>query len=378
MAYGNSSRGGRSASGRPQNSRGGRPGAGRPGQGSKPGAKGAGARGGRPGAPKSGAGKGGAKGFGEKKFGEKKFGAGRGRGAELPKRERRAPGRPYRSGEAFAHERGEYRVSNYAGPHRPRRPRNAPVDHYEFYDHDGVRLQKLLAQAGVASRRVCEEMISEGRVTVNGEVVTELGVRVDPSKVTVQVDGMTVQTNDKLVYMAFNKPAGVVSTMEDPEGRPCISDFLRPSMSERVFHVGRLDVETEGLLLLTNDGDLVNSLTHPRHEVEKHYEVRVRGNMDNIPRLSEPMELDGYAIRPAGVTVLERGEDSAKIRMTIHEGRNRQIRKMCEKVGLEVRRLKRVAIGDMPLDPKLKSGAWRELTQDELAYLQDLCAGIEE
>jgi len=104
----------------------------------------------------------------------------------------------------------------------------------------------------------------------------------------------------------------------------------------------------------------------------------VRGNMDNIPRLSEPMELDGYAIRPAGVTVLERGEDSAKIRMTIHEGRNRQIRRMCEKAGLEVRRLKRVAIGNMPLDPKLKSGAWRELTQDELAYLQDLCAGIEE
>ena len=192
MAYGNSSRGGRSASGRPQNSRGGRPGVGRPGQGGKPGAKGAGARGGRPGAPKNGAGKGGAKGFGEKKFGEKKFGAGRagrGRGTELPKRERRAPGRPYRSGEAFAHERGEYRVSNYAGPHRPRRPRNAPVDHYEFYDHDGVRLQKLMAQAGVASRRVCEEMITEGRVTVNGEVVTELGVRVDPSKVTVQVDG---------------------------------------------------------------------------------------------------------------------------------------------------------------------------------------------
>ena len=223
MAYGNSSRGGRSASGRPQNSRGGRPGAARPGQGGKPGAKGASARGGRPGAPKNGAGKGGAKGFGEKKFGDKKSGAGRagrGRGTELPKRERRAPGRPYRSGEAFAHERGEYRVSNYAGPHRPRRPRNAPVDHYEFYDHDGVRLQKLLAQAGVASRRVCEEMITEGRVTVNGEVVTELGVRVDPSKVTVQVDGMTVQTNDKLVYMAFNKPAGVVSTMEDPEGRP--------------------------------------------------------------------------------------------------------------------------------------------------------------
>ena len=142
--------------------------------------------------------------------------------------------------------------------------------------------------------------------------------------------------------------------------------------------VGRLDYNSEGLLILTNDGDLVNGLTHPRHEVEKHYEVRVRGNMDSIPRLSEPMEIDGYAIRPAGVVIMERGEDTAKIRMTIHEGRNRQIRKMCEKVGLEVRRLKRVAIGEMPLDPKLKSGAWRELTQDELAYLQDLSAGIEE
>ena len=173
------------------------------------------------------------------------------------------------------------------------------------------------------------------------------------------------------------KPRGYVTTLKDERGRKTVADLVR-GCGARVVPVGRLDYNSEGLLLLTNDGDLVNGLTHPRHEVEKHYEVRVRGNMDNIPRLSEPMELDGYAIRPAGVTVLERGEESAKIRMTIHEGRNRQIRRMCEKAGLDVRRLKRVAIGNMPLDPKLKSGAWRELTQDELAYLQDLCAGIEE
>lgn len=142
--------------------------------------------------------------------------------------------------------------------------------------------------------------------------------------------------------------------------------------------VGRLDYNSEGLLLLTNDGDLLNALTHPRHEVEKHYEVRVRGNLENIPKLAEPMEIDGYSIRPATVVTIDRDEISAKLRLTIHEGRNRQIRKMCEKCGLEVRRLKRVAMGTMPLDPHLKSGAWRELTNDEIAYLQDIAADVQE
>ena len=385
MAYGNSSRGGRSASGRPQNSRGGRPGAARPGQGGKPGAKGASARGGRPGAPKSGAGKGGAKGFGEKKlgdkkfgekkFGEKKFGAGRagsgrGRGTELPKRERRAPGRPYRSGEAFANERGEYRVSNYAGPHRPRRPRNAPVDHYEFYDHDGVRLQKLLAQAGVASRRVCEEMITEGRVTVNGEVVTELGVRVDPSKVTVQVDGMTVQTNDKLVYMAFNKPAGVVSTMEDPEGRPCISDFLRSSMSERVFHVGRLDVETEGLLLLTNDGELANRLTHPSYEVPKTYLVQVPGPME--PGVGAAMKkgirLEDGVTRVDEFKLVDSTPGHVLVEVTIHSGKNRIVRRLFDAVGYPVERLVRVEMGPIRIGSQ-KQGTVRNLSKVEIGHL---------
>lgn len=193
----------------------------------------------------------------------------------------------------------------------------------------------------------------------------------------IMVDGRPLGGSEEKRYLMLYKPRGYVTTLKDERGRKTVADLVR-GCGARVVPVGRLDYNSEGLLLLTNDGDLVNGLTHPSHEVEKHYEVRVRGNMDNIPRLSEPMELDGYAIRPAGVVIMERGEDSAKIRMTIHEGRNRQIRRMCEKVGLEVRRLKRVAIGDMPLDPKLKSGAWRELTQDELAYLQDLCAGIEE
>lgn len=240
-----------------------------------------------------------------------------------------------------------------------------------------MRLQKFLALSGVASRRNSEKLIADGHVAVNGKVITEMGVQVDESADVVTVDGKVCKIQEEKHYLAYNKPMGEVTTVADPEGRPTVMDKFR-DYPVRLYPVGRLDYDSEGLLLLTNDGDLVNGLTHPRHEVEKHYEVRVRGNMDNIPRLSEPMELDGYAIRPAGVVIMERGEDTAKIRMTIHEGRNRQIRKMCEKVGLEVRRLKRVAIGDMPLDPKLKSGAWRELTQDELAYLQDLCAGIEE
>lgn len=239
-----------------------------------------------------------------------------------------------------------------------------------------MRLQKYLALCGVASRRHAEEMIAQGMVQVNGQTIREMGVQVEDGDI-VCVHGECVQPETEKRYVLYHKPMGEVTTVSDPKGRDTVMDHFR-DYPVRLYPIGRLDYDSEGLLLLTNDGDLVNGLTHPRHEVEKHYEVRVRGNMDNIPRLSEPMELDGYAIRPAGVTVLERGEDSAKIRMTIHEGRNRQIRRMCEKAGLEVRRLKRVAIGDMPLDPKLKSGAWRELTQDELAYLQDLCAGIEE
>ena len=248
--------------------------------------------------------------------------------------------------------------------------RNAPVDHYEFYDHDGVRLQKLLAQAGVASRRVCEEMITEGRVTVNGEVVTELGVRVDPSKVTVQVDGMTVQTNDKLVYMAFNKPAGVVSTMEDPEGRPCISDFLRSSMSERVFHVGRLDVETEGLLLLTNDGELANRLTHPSYEVPKTYMVQVPGPME--PGVGAAMKkgirLEDGVTRVDEFKLVDSTPGHVLVEVTIHSGKNRIVRRLFDAVGYPVERLVRVEMGPIRIGSQ-KQGTVRNLSKVEIGHL---------
>ena len=238
------------------------------------------------------------------------------------------------------------------------------------------RLQKLLSAAGVCSRRTAETYLIAGRVTVNGQTA-HLGQRADPDRDEILVDGRPLAPRAEAVYILLNKPRGYVSTLSDERGRRTVAELVADCGS-RVYPVGRLDLDSEGLLLLTNDGDLLNALTHPRHEVEKHYEVRVRGNLENIPKLAEPMEIDGYSIRPATVVTIDRDEISAKLRLTIHEGRNRQIRKMCEKCGLEVRRLKRVAMGTMPLDPHLKSGAWRELTNDEIAYLQDIAADVQE
>lgn len=238
------------------------------------------------------------------------------------------------------------------------------------------RLQKVLAQAGLCSRREAERWMLEGRVTVNGHAASP-GDRADLQKDKIMVDGKPVGVAEEKRYLMLYKPRGYVSTMKDERGRKTVADLVRDCRA-RVVPVGRLDYNSEGLLLLTNDGEFVHALTHPKHEVEKHYEVRVRGRLDHIQRLSEPMEIDGYRIRPATVVVLEQDERSAKLRLTIHEGRNRQIRKMCEQCGLEVRRLKRVAVGDLPLDPRLKSGAWRDLTPDELAYLQQISANLQD
>ena len=226
------------------------------------------------------------------------------------------------------------------------------------------RLQKLLAQAGLCSRREAERWIDDGRVTVNGKKAS-VGDKADPRRDKIFVDGKPIGGAEEKVYLMLYKPRGYVTTMKDEHGRKTVADLVR-GCGARVVPVGRLDYNSEGLLLLTNDGDLLNALTHPRHEVEKHYEVRVRGNLENIPKLAEPMEIDGYSIRPATVVTIDRDEISAKLR------------KMCEKCGLEVRRLKRVAMGTMPLDPHLKSGAWRELTNDEIAYLQDIAADVQE
>jgi len=227
-----------------------------------------------------------------------------------------------------------------------------------------VRLQKLLARAGVASRRVVEEMIEDGRVRVNGEVAV-LGQRADPEVDLVEVDGALVGVRPDTVWYLLNKPAGVLSTASDPQGRPTVVQLV--PAEPRVFPVGRLDADTEGLLLLTNDGEVTNRLTHPRHGVEKEYLAHVEGTPSRgaLRRLREGVELDDGITAPAKASVVSPGV----VRLVIHEGRNRQVRRMCEAVGHPVRRLVRVRIGPLT-DSRLAPGAWRELRQDEVRALE--------
>ena len=238
------------------------------------------------------------------------------------------------------------------------------------------RLQKILAQAGLCSRREAETWITAGRVTVDGHKAA-LGDKADGRRNVIAVDGKMIGHSEEKKYLMLYKPRGYVTTMKDEHDRKTVADLVR-GCGARVVPVGRLDYASEGLLLLTNDGELLNALTHPSHEVEKHYIVRVRGHLDNIPKLSEAMKIDDYEIEPAEVVILEQDEESAKLRLTIHEGRNRQIRKMCEQCGLEVRRLKRISIGTMRLDPALHPGKWRELTSQELAYLQEVSSNLQD
>jgi len=260
---------GRSGAGRPGAGKpaGGRSGAGRD-QGRSEFGQSAGQHGARrgpaePGAPKQGSRKPAGPGAGKpgtgKPYGSKaagKAGAGKARGAK-PQR----PAGP----KAFGRERFGQNLGPVSRPDRGSRAGTGAGAVSDLHDPEGVRLQKVLAGAGVASRRVCEELIQAGRVEVDGVVVRELGVRVDPAQAVIHVDGIRVQMDETLTYLVFNKPKGVVSTMEDPEGRPCISDYLKPQQGQRLFHVGRLDQATEGLLLLTNDGELANRLTHPSY-----------------------------------------------------------------------------------------------------------------
>jgi 23S rRNA pseudouridine2605 synthase len=230
-------------------------------------------------------------------------------------------------------------------------------------EHDGERLQKVLARAGLASRRVCEDLIAEGRVTVNGEVA-QLGRRVDPEADVIEVDGGLVPVAPGLVYYLLNKPAGVLSTASDTHGRPTVVDLV--PAEPRVFPVGRLDAETEGLLLLTNDGHLTHRLTHPSFGVEKEYVASVTGEPTpgEIRTLREGVELDDGPTAPAEVQRL--GPDV--LRITIHEGRNRQIRRMCDAIGHPVTRLVRTRIGPLA-DRRLKPGEWRELDAKEVRAL---------
>ena len=229
---------------------------------------------------------------------------------------------------------------------------------------EGERLQKVLARVGIGSRRVCEDLIAEGRVLVDGEMAV-LGRRVDPETALIEVDGAPVGVRPDLVHYILNKPAGVVTTADDPQGRPTVVGLV-PN-EPRVFPVGRLDVDTEGLLLLTNDGELAHRLTHPSYGVEKEYVAEVEGLPTRavLRRLREGVELDDGPTAPARATLV----DPSVVRLTIHEGRNRQVRRMCEAVGHSVVRLVRTRIGPLA-DRSLAPGAWRELTGDEVRSLQ--------
>jgi pseudouridine synthase len=241
-------------------------------------------------------------------------------------------------------------------------------------DHAGernepVRLQKVLAAAGLGSRRACEELIAAGRVEVDGRIVIELGTRVDPDQAVIRVDGSRLPTRSGMTYLVLNKPRGVVSTMNDPEGRPCVGDYVR-DRKERLFHVGRLDTDTEGLILLTNDGELANRLSHPRYGVSKIYFADVPGPLprDLSRTLKAGVELDDGVAKADKFRQIGAAGGRAQVEVEIHEGRNHIVRRMLEAVGHPVSRLVRVQIGPVNMG-NLAPGRMRHLTTHEVSAL---------
>lgn len=235
-----------------------------------------------------------------------------------------------------------------------------------------VRLQKFLAQAGVASRREAERIILAGRVKVNEKTVTELGTKTDPEIDVIELDGRKLFLSEKKVYYILNKPTGYVTTMKDPGGRPTVAD-LTSHIKERVYPAGRLDFDTSGLLLITNDGDLANALAHPKKEVDKCYEVKVRGvpSEESLCKLAKGILLEDGMTAPARARLLKKERDKAWIEIIIHEGRNRQVRRMCDAIGHKVIKLKRIGIGPLKLG-HLAPGKIRPLSPRELESLKDL------
>ena len=239
----------------------------------------------------------------------------------------------------------------------------------------GIRVQKFLSQAGVCSRRQAERLMREGRVSINGKPVTELGTRVLPGKDKVHVNGQTVEYTGDLIYVAVYKPRGVITSLSDPEGRPVITDLI-PNNLPRLWPVGRLDWDSEGMVLMTNDGKLTHLVTHPSTYVEKSYEVKLRGLLDSkdpgLARMRKPMKLDdGFTTSGADVVVLNNTGLHTWLQVIIHEGHNRQIRRMAEGAGHTVLRLRRTAIGPLSLEG-LVPGRWRNLTLDEVLSLYSL------
>lgn len=234
------------------------------------------------------------------------------------------------------------------------------------------RLQKVLANAGVASRRHCEELILEGRVKVNGAVVKTLGTKADPEKDKIEVNGKLLKLQASKIYLMLNKPAGYVTTANDPQGRPTVIDLVSDA-GVRVYPVGRLDFDTEGLLLLTNDGEITYALTHPKHEVGKTYHALVQGvpDPDKLKRFQKGLRLADGLTAPAGVKPVKKVRGNTWLEITIYEGRNRQVRRMCETIGHPVIKLKRIKLGFLTLD-KLEEGKYRQLTKEEVGKLKQL------
>ncbi|HWI55244.1 MAG TPA: pseudouridine synthase [Desulfobacteria bacterium] len=234
------------------------------------------------------------------------------------------------------------------------------------------RLQKFLAHAGIASRRTCEELISSGKVKVNGLVVREMGVKVDPEKDRVEVAGKDVKIEEEKYYLVLNKPTGYVTTLRDPQKRPKVGDLLK-DVKARVYPVGRLDFDTSGLLLMTNDGDITYRLTHPKHEIGKTYIALVKGvpDQDKLKRFQKGLRLADGTTAPAKIRLLKKQGSNCSLEITIYEGRNRQIRRMCETIGHPVIELKRVSMGFLNLDG-LEAGKYRYLTRSEIAKLKKL------
>jgi len=239
-------------------------------------------------------------------------------------------------------------------------------------DDEGIRLQKVLSQAGIASRRVAERMIRDGRVQVDGHVVTEMGTRVDPSASEIRVDGMRVVLDDTMMYLALNKPLGMHSTMSDDKGRPCVGDLVenRVRGNKNLFHVGRLDADTEGLLLLTNDGELAHRLMHPSYEVPKTYLATVTGS---VPRglgntLRAGVELEDGPVKVDEFAVVDAVPGKTLVRVTLHEGRKRIVRRMLDAVGYPVEALVRTDIGSVSLGEQ-RPGSLRVLTRKEVGEL---------
>ncbi|MEA4849334.1 MAG: pseudouridine synthase [Clostridiaceae bacterium] len=234
------------------------------------------------------------------------------------------------------------------------------------------RLQKVMAGFGVASRRKCEEMIYAGKVKVNGSLITEPGCKVDKDRDVIEVEGKIIKDPEEKLYILLNKPTGYITSAKDQFGRPTVLDLLK-DISIRVFPIGRLDYDTEGLIFLSNDGDLAYRITHPKHKINKTYRALVRGEIDgkDIQTFHRGMIIEDYVTAPAKLQVVRYTKGNSVVDITIHEGRNRQVRKMCSAIGHEVIRLRRIKIGEIGLGA-LRTGEWRYLSDSEIKYLKEL------